>query len=178
MTDYAARIQYLIDIMKVVKERNLELVMNQWYSKKAQGYFGEVYNEHVDVFNAMESGGVDQYLNSCGTAACFAGWCSLDPAIRDTGDIPMNNVINFVTKIYADDAELMTTLESGLRSYIIDRLAGLACYGDKSVMETAFDNYGVDDQNITVDMVIEKLYTLKANCTQVQNMINEMKGTK
>lgn len=172
--DYAAKIQHLIDIMKVVKDRNLDLRMSQWYSEvDAFGYCS------VPTSVAQKADGIDSYLNTCGTSACFAGWCALDPEIKSivaSAPAPIHQVIEYVTGAWPITYHV-TYLEKGLRDYINGFLARIACYGDYHIDHYAEEVYGVEKvQDITTEMVIRKLYILKKKCRQVQHMINELKG--
>lgn len=165
--DYAAKIQHLIDIMKVVKDRNLDLQMSRWYSEvDAFGY------NSVPTGIAQKADGIDSYLNTCGTSACFAGWCALDPEIKPiVASAPIHQVIEYVI----GDARHAVYLEKGLRDYINGFLQQIACYGDNHTDYYAAEVYGVEKaQDITSEMVIRKLYILKKKCRQVQHMINEL----
>lgn len=155
MSNVVAKIQHLIFVMESVGKIGGKLKMQEWYSKVYE-HNGDEYFEGLGYSEVDQTKGVEG-LHSCGTAACFAGWCALDPEVLacDSGEEPIHAVTEYVL---ADCAQKW-------KGDVRVKLEQIACYDifyDGANGLNKF--YGVPMKYITIEMVIEKLKELKEYC--------------
>lgn len=164
----AQRVQHLIDVMHHVQEIGGNLNMLSWYSEKIDNPDDIDHNRFTpqSTLWAMKSKNVDDF-HTCDTAACFAGWCAIDADVRffiSSGDYnnPLRAVIRYLENgldkigYYASEEAVTKYVEH--TELIAREMKKIACYSTYSYQHSDVNPiYGVDERDITIPMVIEKL---------------------